>query len=166
MHKKISPRVLRLKESEGFVCQAYPFWWDEISWDCLCVYVCVNAYFCLLFYFNTPLDHLLSYFSLFSYWSQDPLHVYICLFPRTFLWVGPNMFVGLCVYVFHLCSHTQMCIVHMYVSLCMNHWPCVHWGLAVQGGFLLPREVTFIKPTFCPGLLPSRTQPEGPMPDQ
>lgn len=51
----------------------------------------------------------------------------------------------------------------------MDSWPCVHGGLAVQVGFLLPREVTFVishaqpvAQSFCqPGL-----NLKGLMPDQ
>lgn len=68
--KHLSPRVLRLKASEGFVCQAFPFWRDEISEDS--VSMCLNAYF---FYCFIWIPRELTFHPTFSVYLLDSFHV-------------------------------------------------------------------------------------------
>lgn len=126
--------------------------------------VCVNAHF---FYCCFPpisqslLDHLFFFFQRFtrrrtcacSCISVDVWHACSCIC------------VCVCVYISHLCSCTQVCIAHMYVSSCMDSWPCgvcrsgstQEFSSCTERGDLRNQPCS----NLCPGLLPSRTQPEG-----
>lgn len=145
--KHLSPRVLRLKGSEGFVCQAFPFWWDEISEDS--VSMCLNAYFlyCFIWIPREITFHPLSVYLLDSFHVCLNISLYI-KFGRVPTCLQAS--VCACFPFFLVGTHT--CLV------------CTEVCLAVQVVCLQPREVTFAishAQPFCPRPLPSRTQPVG-----
>lgn len=123
----------------------------------VCVFVCVNAlFFLLLFYFDPdcwttffPTVHKTQYICTFVCVCVY-FHVHFC---------GVHACLLAC-YVFHLCSHMQVCTMHMYVALCRDS---VEKSGNGRGRSAAQRGDLRIQPcsTPCQGLLPSRTQPEG-----